>query len=171
MFKTVLFGTIVAALSASAAFAHITLATPKAPAGGTYKAILQIPHGCDGAATTAIRVQIPEGFIAVKPQPKAGWTLAITTGPYAKSYTRYGAKVTEGTKEVTWSGGNLADAFYDEFMMRGTLAADLPAGSVLYFPTIQECGATNEAWIEIPLEGQPEPQLPAPGLLITDPAH
>lgn len=168
MFKALLLGSAIAALSASGVFAHITLATSQAPAGSTYKAILQVPHGCEGAATTKIRVQIPEGFIAVKPQPKAGWTLDIVKGPYAKGYDNHGTQVTEGVKEVIWSGGNLPDAFYDEFLLRGTLTAEFAVGSTVYFPVIQECGSASDAWIAIPVEGQPEPELPAPGVKIIE---
>lgn len=149
------------------AFAHITLEAPEAAAGSTYKAVLRVPHGCDGKATVAIKVQIPEGFIGVKPMPKAGWTLSTTKGPYARGYDLYGAQVTEGVTEVSWTGGNLPDEFYDEFVLRGTLAG-AEAGTTVYFPVVQTCSTGEEAWIEIPVEGQPEPELPAPGLKIVE---
>jgi len=69
-------------LGTNAAFAHITLETQEAAVGSTYKAVLRVPHGCDGKATTAVRVQIPEGVIAVKPMPKPGWTLQTKKGKY-----------------------------------------------------------------------------------------
>lgn len=161
--------TVAATLAAFAvpAFAHITLEVPEAVAGSTYKAVLRVPHGCDGDATVAIRVQMPEGFIGVKPMPKAGWTLATTKGAYAKGYDLYGAQVTEGVTEISWSGGNLPDEFYDEFVFRGTLAG-AQAGTQVYFPVVQICASGEEAWIEIPVEGQPEPELPAPGLSIVE---
>jgi uncharacterized protein YcnI len=170
MLKAIALGGAVLAISASGAFAHITLATPEAPAGSSYNALFQVPHGCDGAATTKLRVRIPDGMIGVKPQPKAGWTLETVKGPYDKAYTLYGTRLTEGVREVVWSGGNLPDAFYDEFLLRGTLSADLPAGTELFFPVIQECGSASEAWIEIPAAGQPEPDLPAPGVRVLEPA-
>ena len=120
---------------ASAAFAHVTLETQEAKIGSTYKAVLRVPHGCDGKATKAIRVQIPEGVIAVKPMPKAGWKLETVKGKYEKSYELYGAQIGEGVKEVVWSGGDLADEFYDEFVFRGVLTDSLAAGEALYFPT------------------------------------
>ncbi len=158
---------VLVAFSSTGAFAHITLQVRKAPAGSTYRAVLQVPHGCSGSATTAIRVQIPEGVIGVKPQPKPGWTLTTTKGPYAKGYDLFGTQVTDGVKEITWAGGNLPDEFYDEFVFRGTLAGAV-AGTPIYFPVIQTCTSGEEAWIEIPVAGQPEPELPAPGLEITD---
>ncbi|TJV27417.1 MAG: DUF1775 domain-containing protein, partial [Mesorhizobium sp.] len=77
-------------LGTSAAFAHITLEAPEAAVGSTYKAVLRVPHGCEGKATTAVRVQIPEGVISVKPMPKAGWTLQVKNGRYEKSYQLHG---------------------------------------------------------------------------------
>ncbi|TIM61759.1 MAG: DUF1775 domain-containing protein, partial [Mesorhizobium sp.] len=50
----------VLALGTNAALAHITLETQEAAVGSTYKAVLRVPHGCEGKATTAVRVQIPE---------------------------------------------------------------------------------------------------------------
>ena len=153
-------------LGTSAAFAHITLETQEAAVGSTYKAVLRVPHGCDGKATIAVRVQIPEGVIAVKPMPKPGWTLQVKKGKYEKSYQLYGEAVTSGVKEVDWSGGSLPDEFYDEFVFRGTLAADLPTGQKIYFPVVQECEGATTRWIEIPAAGQDEDALedPAPGL-------
>jgi uncharacterized protein YcnI len=153
--------------SAGAAAAHITLETGEAPVGSTYKAVFRVPHGCDGKATVAVRVKMPEGFIAAKPMPKAGWELKTVKGKYAKAYTLYGEAVTEGVQEIDWTGGKLPDDFYDEFVLRGTLAGDLPAGQMLYFPVVQECeGGTVERWIQIPQAGQNEDDLdtPAPGV-------
>lgn len=153
-------------LGAGAAFAHVTLETGEAAVGSTYKAVLRVPHGCEGKATTAIRVKIPEGLIAVKPMPKAGWKLETIKGKYAKSYELWGERVAEGVTEVSWSGGDLPDEFYDEFVFRGTLAGDLPAGEKLFFPVVQECGEAADRWIEIPAAGEDEDalELPAPNL-------
>ena len=81
--------------SLSAANAHMTLETAEAPAGGSYKAVIRVPHGCDGAATTEIRVQVPEGFYSVKPMPHAGWQLETVTGAYAETYMNHGRPVTD----------------------------------------------------------------------------
>ena len=66
--------------------AHITLETREAPVGAGYKAVLRVPHGCEGTATTSVRVRIPDGVIGVKPMPKPGWTLTTVTGKYPKTY-------------------------------------------------------------------------------------
>jgi periplasmic copper chaperone A len=148
---------------ASAAFAHVTLESNQAPMGTAYKAVLRVPHGCNGSPTTALRVRIPEGIIDVKPMPKPGWTLNIVKGKYAKSYSLYRAQVSEGVTEIDWSGGNLPDDEYDEFVFMSFIASDLQAGQTIYFPVVQECENGVHRWIEIPTEGSNLPE-PAPGL-------
>ncbi|MCJ9669955.1 MULTISPECIES: YcnI family protein [unclassified Neorhizobium] len=165
--KTIITTTAILVFGSTAALAHVTLEGKDAPVGSTYKAVLRVPHGCEGKPTNTVRVQIPEGFYGVKPQPKAGWTLDKVKGAYAKAYDNHGSPVTEGVKEVVWSGGNLGDDEYDEFVLRGTIAADLKAGDMLYFPVIQECPeGLKERWIEVPAAGQKasDLELPAPGV-------
>ena len=167
MLKRILPAAALVAFGAFPALAHVTLEKGEAAVGSTYKAVLRVPHGCDGKATIAVRVRLPEGFIAAKPMPKAGWELKTVKGKYAKPYELWGEKVTEGVQEIDWTGGRLPDEFYDEFVLRGTLAGDLPAGETLYFPVVQECeGGAVERWIQIPEAGQGEDALetPAPGV-------
>jgi periplasmic copper chaperone A len=149
----------------AAAFAHVTLEQAQAPVGASYKAVLRVPHGCDGAATTAIRVRVPEGVIDVKPMPKPGWTLTIVKGKYAKVHSLYRSQVSEGVTEIDWSGGKLPDEYYDEFVFQSFLASDLEPGQTLYFPVVQECEQGVHRWIEIPAGGQDYPE-PAPHLTL-----
>ena len=114
-------------LVSSPSFAHVTLEMQQAPADSYYKAVMRVPHGCAGSPTVKIRVQIPEGVIAVKPQPKAGWKIDIVDAPYPKPYALHGAQVTAGVREVSWTG-NLPDAYFDEFVFQAYLTSDLKAG-------------------------------------------
>jgi uncharacterized protein YcnI/copper(I)-binding protein len=160
------FAVLTLIVSQSAALAHITLATGEARTGAYYKAIFQVPHGCEGAATQAIRVQIPEGVIGVKPMPKAGWTLNITRGAYAKSYQSHGKTVTEGPKEIVWSGGLLADDNYDEFTFTSFLAGDFHPGQAIFFPTVQQCAKGEVRWNQIASDGQNPHSLKSPAPLL-----
>jgi len=148
----ILVGAIV--LAASPASAHISLETKQAAIGSSYKAVFAVPHGCKGSPTTRIRVQIPEGVIAVKPMPKAGWNVEAVTGKYTAEYDYHGTKLSEGVKEVVWSGGKLPDHNYDEFVISTFLTAGLKPDSTLYFPVVQECEQGISRWIDIPAEGQ-----------------
>lgn len=155
------------ALGAGIASAHITLETREAAVGTTYKAVFRVSHGCGGEPTTAVRIRIPEGVIGVKPMPKVGWSLAKVHSAYAQSHDLHGSPVSEGVTEVAWSGGNLPDDEYDEFVLRASLSTDLAPNTMLYFPVVQECAAGGvERWIEIPEPGESpdDYETPAPGL-------
>ena len=163
MFRELVLGAAGVAAFVGAASAHVTLETREAPVGAPYKAVLRVPHGCDGAATIAVRVRVPEGMIAVKPMPKPGWKIETVTGKYPKTYSYFhGAKLSEGVTEVSFTGGSLPDAYYDEFVVTGFLAGDLEAGKTLYFPVVQECEKGVHRWIEIPATGKPAHDLPEP---------
>lgn len=158
--------TALTAASLATASAHATLETAEA-APGAYKAVIRIGHGCDGQPTRSLRVEVPEGYVGVHPQPKAGWSLDIERGDYARSYMLHGRDVAAGVKAVTWSGGTLDDAHYDEFAMAGTLAG-APGGEALFFKTVQTCTDGQVAWDQIPASGQDSHALdhPAPGLVV-----
>jgi periplasmic copper chaperone A len=166
MFRSTLLGAPGVLCCASLAFPHITLENQQAPVGASYKAVLRVPHGCDGSATVTLRVRVPEGFLDVKPMPKPGWKLAVTKGKYSKPMNLRNAKVDEGVTEVAWSGGNLPDAYYDEFVLIGYLSGDLSIGT-MYFPIVQECEKGVNRWIEVPGAGSApsaEPAAPAAAL-------
>ena len=158
---------LIAALTATPAAAHITLETKQAAVGAYYKAVFAVPHGCKGSPTVKIRVQIPEGVIAVKPMPKAGWSVDVVEGKYANEYDYHGNKLSSGVKEVAWSGGKLPDHNYDEFVISSFLSDSLQPNTTLYFPVVQECESGVSRWIEIPAEGAKpshEGNSPAPGV-------
>src|ERR1700761_4866297 len=134
------------------ACAHVTLEGRQAAVGSFYKAVFAVPRGCAGSATTRIRVQIPDGVIDVKPMPKPGWNVEAIKDKYATEYDFHGAKLTEGVKEVVWSGGKLPDDFYDEFVLSIFLTAGLKPDTMLYFPTVQECEQGVSRWIDIPVD-------------------
>jgi uncharacterized protein YcnI len=150
MVRKLIIGAIGACACLSAASAHVTLERQEAAVGSVYKAVVRVPHGCAGSPTTAIRVRLPAGVIGVKPVPKPGWQLNTVTGKYQKPYTLRGAPVSEGVTEISWSGGKLDDAHYDEFVFTGVIAEELAGTPVLYFPVVQECEKGVHRWIEIP---------------------
>lgn len=144
------------------AAAHVTANPREAKAGSYFKADFRVPHGCDGSATVALRIEIPEGVTSVKPQNKPGWDLHIKTGPLARPYESHGKTITEGVVEVEWSGGKIPDDTYEDFGISMKLP-DKP-GETIYFPAIQVCEQGETAWIEIPRAGEAEPDHPAPAI-------
>lgn len=160
-------------LTIPAASAHITLETQQAAIGSSYKAVFRVPHGCEGSATTGIKVEIPEGVIGVKAMPKPGWTLKTVKGPYARSYDFYHGKIDKGAKEIDWSGGHLLDENYDEFVLVGFLSTALKPGTKLYFPAVQTCEKGVNRWTDIQAEGMNMDghAHPAPALKLLPKAH
>lgn len=98
------------------------------PTAGTSSTLMFRPgHGCDGDATNALTITIPDGIAAtaVKAQPKPGWKLSRTANT------------------ITWSSGELPDDQFDEFGLRVSWPAQ-PTGSTpvkYYFKAVQNCNA------------------------------
>lgn len=167
------FATLFAAvLGATPASAHVFLQGKQAAIGTDYKAVLVVPHGCAGSPTTKLRVQIPEGVIVSEPVPVAGWNVETVKGKFAGEYDYRGVKVSEGIKEVAWSGGKLPDKTRQEFVIQTYLSGNLKPDTTLYFPTVQECEQGVSRWIEIPSDGAAhsrEGKWPAPGVRLSKP--
>lgn len=155
MIKQVSLAVVAGLLAVGAAHAHATLEQSQGIAGKGYKAVVRIGHGCEGKPTIKVRVKVPEGLLSAKPMPKQGWAIEKVKAPYEKSYDLYGKPVKEGVSEIVWSGGSLADDEYDEFVFRGTVAKELPLGTRIYVPIVQECtDGASQRWIEIPAAGK-----------------
>jgi uncharacterized protein YcnI len=158
--------------AATEAAARATFAEKEVVQNQTARLTIRVPHGCGDEATLRVRVQIPEGVISAQPMVKAGWELETVTGPYSTGHEVHGRTVTEGVREIIWSG-ELPDAFYDEFVFRAHVTEQVPAGEMLYIPVVQECATGAERWIEIPAAGQTSDDLedPAPGVMVLPAGH
>jgi uncharacterized protein YcnI len=168
--KNLVLGIGALCLAVAPAFAHITTHPDSGTADSFFETKFQVPHGCDGSATIAIRIKIPEGVTTVKPQQKPGWTVSVKTRKLDKPMKGEGGQVlTETVDEVDWQGGNLPDSLYDEF----GLVMKLPAGSgnKIYFPVVQECDKGVNRWINIPAPDQKWNAIrqPAPFVVLTAP--
>lgn len=135
----------------AAASAHVTLQPRDAAAGSYAQLTFTVPHGCDGQATTGLRIKIPEGVVSVKPQMKPGWTATTTSRPLATPASLHGKPVTEAVDEVAWRGGKLPDNLFDTF----GLVVKLPDGAArpLYWPVVQECESVTRNWADMPAQG------------------
>lgn len=159
---------ITSTIGALDAHSHATLEAEKAIAGSYYKAVMRIGHGCGGSPTTAIRIQIPEHVVDIRPMPKPGWGITTTRVKLSQPYKDgHGNQITERVSEIQWHGGRLPDDHYDEFVFRARLP-DMP-GTTLYLPTVQQCESGVHRWIEIPSPGKSigEYKEPAPFLTLT----
>ena len=132
---------------AASAHASVQLYGSTPTASGYGQMFVRIPHGCAGAATDTIKVQIPAGFASVKAQAKAGWSVSTVKADG------------KNVSEVTWSGGNLPDSNFDDF----GLSVKFPATAGTYYvPVVQLCGASSVAWNQIPAAGEDSHSLASP---------
>jgi uncharacterized protein YcnI len=159
---------VCAALSgATASFPHIVLDEPAALAGSGYKAALRVGHGCEGSATTAITVLLPAGFQGAKPMPKPGWVLATRRETLAQPYSSHGKQVTHDVTEISWTAAArenwLPDAFFDEFVLRGSLPVEAGA---LWFKVLQTCEQGRLEWTQVPVTGTSTRGLKSPAVLL-----
>ena len=159
------------AVAASGASAHMVLAQGEAASGSYYKAVFGSGHGCQGSPTIRVRIQIPDGVTSVKPMQKPGWTLTTVKKTYNPPIVDHGRTITEGVGEVIWSGGKQLDEHFDEYVVQVKLP-EKAAGTVIYFPAIQECETGVHRWIEVPVAGQNRRDLkePAPQVTLVAPA-
>jgi len=143
------------------AHAHPVLAVAQAPAGSFYKAAIGITHGCAGTATREVIVTIPPGVTGARPMPKPGWTIEIDKIKLAQPRESHGRSITEEVSRIRWSGGSLASAHYDEFVVAATLPRQ--AGPV-YWKVTQVCEQGRADWDEIPAAGQAARDQKSPAL-------
>ncbi|MCU1615544.1 MAG: uncharacterized protein JWO98_3084 [Frankiales bacterium] len=163
--------TVVAVLAfgVGPASAHVTVSSPDATPGGFAQVTFQVPSESDTANTTSIAVKLPTdtpfGSVSVKPVP--GWTATATKKTLATPIKTDDGTVTEAVSTVTWTANNggLTPGQYQEFSLS---VGPLPnKSSTLTFPSLQGYSdGTTVSWIDPTIEGQPEPQHPAPTLKI-----
>ncbi|MEU3981489.1 YcnI family protein [Streptomyces sp. NPDC026672] len=170
-------GTAVLAVSAPA-FAHVSV-QPEGPAakGGYAVVDFKVPNERDNASTTKLEVSFPTDhpLASVMPQPIDGWTVKVTKSKLDKPLELHGEKIDEAVSKVTWTadGKGVEPGFFQKFPLSvGALPEDTDQ---LVFKAIQTYSNKEVVrWIEVPQEGQDEPENPAPVLKLTaatDDAH
>ncbi|MEN0072753.1 MAG: YcnI family protein [Paracraurococcus sp.] len=159
-------GALCALPALTPARAHVTVDPTAAPAGSFVRTALRVPHGCGGAATTRISLELPEGVYSAKPMPKPGWRLHIERRRLPEMVRgAHGAEVETEVSRITWEGGPLPDDQYDEFVV--LLQAPNEPNGVFTLPVVQGCeGGKAERWVEKPAAGQSAHDLarPAPAI-------
>ena len=155
------FALVATLLGAQASSAHVSVQTHAEvfSAGGSATLYLRVPHGKAGFLTNKVEIQLPANIGIVKPEHIPGWTEVVTNDAAGKN-----------TLSISWSGGSLADSSFQDFGLRLTLPAT--PGVTIYFPTVQTLSdGSTEAWVTIPVAGQPEPAMPAPAFKLVDKAQ
>ncbi|GAA3227333.1 hypothetical protein GCM10020256_38620 [Streptomyces thermocoprophilus] len=157
--------TAVLALS-SPALAHVSVQPEGTAAKGGYAVVdFKVPNERDNASTTKLEVNFPTDhpLTSVMPEPIDGWQIAVTKSKLAKPLEVHGEKVTEAVSKVTWTAtdGGVRPGFFQKFPVSvGKLPEDTDQ---LVFKAIQTYDNKEVVrWIEVPQEGQDEPDNPAP---------
>lgn len=157
------------AAGATAASAHVTV-TPSTTTADSYTVLtFGFGHGCGASATTEIAIQMPEQVISVAPAVHPGWDVEkVMEDLETPVDDGHGGEYTERVAEVVYTARTpIPDGYRDSF----ELSLKLPdaAGETLDFPTVQTCEEGENAWVEIPAEGQTGDDLesPAPSFVLT----
>ena len=88
----------------------------QAQPGSYFRTALRVGHGCDGQATTAIRVRFPAGIVSASPQAKTGWQIGIERRKLEKPVAGAHGKMTDSeVSAVSWSHGILPADQFDDF--------------------------------------------------------
>ena len=169
----VLVAALLSALAASVvvatgASAHVTVASQDAAPGGFGKITFRVPNESDTASTVGLRIQIPEdaALASLRTQPMAGWTATLTTADLDEPLENNGQEITSYVSVVEFradeGGAGIAPGQFQEFSLSG---GPFPDADQLFFPTVQLYNdGTEAAWIEPTVDGQEEPERPAPVL-------
>jgi uncharacterized protein YcnI len=156
-------------MMAAPALAHVTVSPDSAAKGGFATLTFQVPNEMDDANTVKVDLKLPDDhpFSSVSVQPKAGWTYQTTPKNLPTPVTNDdGQQVTQYTSEIAWTGGQIKPGEFDTFVISvGTLPDDVDS---LTFPVVQSYdNGQDVSWIDPTVEGQPEPEHPAPVLHLT----
>jgi uncharacterized protein YcnI len=95
---------VIALAAPAAAQAHVTLQPNEAPAGGFARLNVRVPNEQDSANTTKVQLQLPDGFAEASYEPVPGWKVSVKKAKLATPIKTDDGTVTEGVKEITWSG-------------------------------------------------------------------
>ncbi|WP_344600811.1 YcnI family protein [Streptomyces glaucus] len=152
----------------SPAFAHVTVQPDGPAAKGGYAVVdFKVPNERDNASTTKLEVSFPTDhpLASVMPEPVAGWTVEVTKSRLDKPLELHGEKIDEAVTKVTWTadGKGIRPGFFQKFPVSvGALPED---ADQLVFKAVQTYSNDEVVrWIEVPQEGQEEPDNPAPVL-------
>ncbi|MFE1249122.1 YcnI family protein [Streptomyces sp. NPDC058735] len=163
-------GLTVLALSAPA-FAHVSVQPEGTAAKGGYAVVdFKVPNERDDASTTKLEINFPTDhpLASVMPEPVPGWKVKVTRSTLDKPLEMHGEKISEAVTKVTWTadGDGIEPGYFQKFPVSvGQLPEDADR---LVFKALQTYDNKEVVrWIEVPQEGQEEPDNPAPVLQLS----
>lgn len=171
LLTTIAAASFVVLATTGAASAHVTVNPNSTPGGGYTELTFRAPTESDNASTVKLQVflpaQQPLAFVGVKPIP--GWKVTITKGKPAIPVSSDDGPVAEVVQSVTWTADSTADGIppggFQDFDLS---VGPLPATGTMEFKALQTYSDRSVVrWIDHTVEGQAEPEHPAPLLTLT----
>ena len=162
---------LVVVATSGAASAHVTVNPNTLPGGGYSELTFRAPTESDTASTVKLQVflpaQQPLAFVGVKPIP--GWTVSVTKGKPSIPVSSDDGPVAEVVQSVTWTADSPADGIppggFQDFDLS---VGPLPTSGSMEFKALQTYSDHSVVrWIDHTVEGQAEPEHPAPLLTLT----
>ncbi|WP_327344788.1 YcnI family protein [Streptomyces europaeiscabiei] len=153
------------------AFAHVSVAAEGTAAKGGYATVnFKVPNERDDATTTKLEVNFPTDHPLASAQPEAipGWKIKVTKAKLDKPAELHGEQIDEAVSKITWTatGDGIAAGFFQKFPVS---MGQLPENTdELVFKAIQTYSNKEVVrWIEVPKDGEEEPENPAPVLALS----
>ncbi len=166
---------VMAAISlwAGVAAAHVTVSPSSLPQGAS-DAILtfRVPNESATASVVGLRIQFPlaHPIVVLNPEAGSGWVVDVHSTVLPTPITTDDGTFTSAVSEIDWSGGSIPVGQFGEF---NVLAQGLPSGTdLLTFKAVQlYSDGTTVDWIQVPTKAAPNPEHPAPTLVLTAPGR
>ncbi|MFF2032516.1 YcnI family protein [Arthrobacter sp. NPDC058192] len=159
------------AAGAAAASAHVHVESDDPAAGGYSHLTFNVPNESPTAKTSKLEVTLPTDtpLTSVSVKPIEGWTAVVTTGDLPKPVTVAGATVTKAPRSVVWTADAAHQIGPNEYQAFSLSVGVLPdAGTTVVLPAAQTyTDGTVVKWDEKAVEGQAEPEHPAPSFVTT----
>ena len=158
-------------LGAGVASAHVSAHSPDSPAkGGDAEIVFRVPDEEDTAHTVKVRVNFsttsPLSNADIKPVP--GWTAQENMTTLAKPVKMSNQTVTQAVGSIVWTadpGNGIAPGQFQEFAIA---VEGLPDNTDQLVMTAVQTYDNGDVvnWNQPTVEGQPEPEHPAPHLAL-----
>lgn len=159
-------------VGAGAASAHVSVDPASTTEGGYSQLTFSVPSESADTTTNKLELTLPTEtpFTSVRVKPIAGWTSEVIRGDLPESVEVNGATVTEAPLTVIWTATDEASQLTAEQYQTFSLSVGtLPeAGTTVELPVAQSyADGTVRNWDEPVVEGEDEPESPAPSFITT----
>ncbi|MFF2029977.1 YcnI family protein [Arthrobacter sp. NPDC058192] len=159
------------AVGAAAASAHVHVDPDNTAAGGYTHLTFNVPNESPTAKTSKLEVTLPTDtpLTSVSVKPVEGWKAVVTTSDLPKPVTVAGATVTKAPSSVVWTADEAHQIGQNEYQAFALSVGVLPdAGTTVVLPVTQTyTDGTVAKWDEKTVDGQAEPEHPAPSFVTT----